>query len=467
MSDEHAWWAAGAFGHPFVRTPNIDRLAAAGVTFDRAYCNSPVCAPSRASFLTGRLPTRLGVFNNNLPFASDVPTWAHYLSAAGYQTVLSGKQHFAGPDQRHGFELRLGEEPQSTRIKPHSYTDTRPGQRYFAARPASNEYVEHDKARVDEAVHFLARGRDTSRPFALCVSLYAPHFPFEVEREYWDLYWPRHADLPPPLPDGFLDRLHAANHSLREFYEIPSLTEDQVRRARAAYYGQCTFMDAQLGRLLDALDHLGLERDTLVVYTSDHGEMLGDHGLWLKQNFFESSVRVPLLVSWPGVLPDRERRGCVVSLVDLAAALVEWGGGRRAAGMDGVSLAGLAADAGAPWVDLAVSEIVDINQRVIMSHYPEAGAPKRMLVTERFKLIAHGVFAPELYDLALDPEEWRDVSADPRYAPVLGALRRRLLADWRPQAVEAGVLDAVARARVIMEAETTYLGPPATVMGGR
>jgi choline-sulfatase len=468
MSDEHSAWASGAYGHPFIQTPNLDALAARGVAFDRAYCNSPVCAPSRAAFLTGWMPHRTGVFNNNHVLPSDIPTWAHYLSAAGYQTVLCGKQHFSGPDQTHGFEMRLGTEPQTTRIKPNSYTAKKPGKRYLIAKPGANEYTDHDLARTDEAVRFIeGEGRDPERPFALCYSIFAPHFPFEVDQRYWDMYAKAHSDLPRPLPEGYLERLHPANQSTRAFYEFDQLTEEEARQARVAYYGLTTFMDEQMGAVLAALDREGLRENTIVVYTTDHGEHLGEHGMWMKQTFFEDSVRIPLIVSWPGQFPEGERRERIVSLVDVAATIAEWGGGPPVIEMDGRSLDAVVRDASAPWVDIAFSELVDINQRIIQRHIPEAGAPKRMVCTKRYKYVYYHGGRPELYDLERDPEEWEDRWDDPAYAAVRAALEREVLTGWDPVEVERRVDSTIARTRLIMEAENTYLGLPTPAMGGR
>lgn len=460
MADEHAAWASGAYGHPFIQMPNMDALAGRGVTFDAAYCNSPLCAPSRAAFMTGRLAHSVGAWNNGLVLSSDLPTWAHYLSAAGYQTVLTGKQHFVGPDQRHGFELRLGGEVHSTRTRPWSYV-TAPGgpvlSHYIKAEPGRNRWIEHDYEMTEHATGFLrGEGRDASRPFALCVSLFAPHFPFQVEEQYWQRYWPALADLP-EVPEGYVDRLHPAWRAQYDLYRVADLDETQIRRARAAYYGLCSFLDDQIGRLLGALEVSGHAEDTLIVYTTDHGEHLGQHGLWLKKTFFEESVRVPLIVAGPG-LPRGERRGQVVSLVDLAAALVEWGGGAVPSDFDGRSLAGVARDTKQPWVDLAISEHIGTDELMLLPEVQIAGQPRRMIRLGRYKLNYFQDAAPELYDLEADPGEWRDLAADPAYASVVRTLTALATADWDPESVTKQAQASMRRAHAIMEAETAYLG---------
>jgi choline-sulfatase len=228
---------------------------------------------------------------------------------------------------------------------------------------------------------------------------------------------------------------------------------------RAAYYALCTFLDAQIGRILDALAEAGATEDTAIVYTTDHGEHLGRHGLWHKKTFLEDSVRVPLVLAHPDV-EGGQRRPNVVSLVDVAATLVDWAQAPEPRDFDGASLRGLLEDAGAPWAETAISELVGTHERVTMPHRPIAGSPWRMLREGRYKLNYFHGGPPELYDLETDPEEWHDLAADPAYRPLLAEMTRRVLAGWDPEEIDREVDACMRRCEIIMKAETTYLGAP-------
>lgn len=468
MADQHAPRFTGAYGHPFVRTPELDRLASRGVLFENAYCNSPVCAPSRASFLTGRLPHSIGMWTNSQPFASDLPTWAHYLSAAGYQTALAGKQHFTGPDQKHGFEHRFGTEIHSERIRPYSlvtYTDASDLARFYKYGVGRTAYTDHDDQVVADSVRFLAGGRDRGRPFALCASLFAPHHPFIVEQKYWEMYWPEHGDLPPALPTGYLDRQHPAWRDQRFFYRMEVVTDDVARHMRAAYYALTTFLDEQIGRILEALERSGEADNTVVVYTTDHGEHLGEHGLWFKKTFFDESAKVPLIVSWPREYPGGQRRAQVVSLVDIARTLLDWGETREPYRSDGASLDGILRDAQAPWENVAIGDFIGVDEMVMATDHPSAGRPRRMIRAGRYKLNYFYENAPELYDLEADPGEWHDLAADPAHRDVVHDLSARLARGWDGAEVTRLARESVERCQVIMEAESVYLGAAPMAMG--
>ena len=344
MADQLTALALPAYGHKVVRTPHLDRLAAEGVLFERAYCNFPLCAPSRASLMSGRLASRIGVYDNAAEFPAAVPTMAHGLRALGYRTCLAGKMHFVGPDQLHGFEERL-----TTDIYPADFGWT-PN---WDAPDERIDWWYHNMASVKEAgiaeatnqldfdaeVAFQAerrlaehaRARD-GRPLFLCASFTHPHDPYAVPRAYWDRYRDDEIDLPsvPPLPEAALDA-HSRRLARMADMAAVEITEADVRRARRAYYGEIAYVDDQVGRLMAALKRFGLERDTIVLVTADHGEMLGERGLWYKMHFFEWALRVPLIVWAPERFAPR-RVTAPVSLVDLTPTLVDLGGGLDGAG---------------------------------------------------------------------------------------------------------------------------------------
>ncbi|MGH7210354.1 MAG: choline-sulfatase, partial [Acetobacteraceae bacterium] len=310
MADQLAAGALPAYGNRVARTPAIDALAERSVVFDAAYCNTPLCAPSRAVFLSGRLPSAIGAYDNAAEFAADTPTFAHHLRLSGYRTILAGKMHFCGPDQLHGFEERL-----TTDIYPADFGWT-PDWQHPEARPdwyhtmasvtQAGPCVRTNQTDFDEEVVFnarrklfdIARGADR-RPFCLTVSLTHPHDPFVIPQPYWDRYREDEIDMPrvgasAAAPDAHSRRLrHVCGMDLQ------AVTEAQVRAARHAYYGAVSFVDDQVAAMLETLREAGLHEDTIVLLLADHGEMLGERGLWYKMNFFEGAARVPLMVYAP------------------------------------------------------------------------------------------------------------------------------------------------------------------------
>ncbi len=267
MSDEHAPQFSGAYGHPLVRTPHLDRLAAEGVLFEQAYCNSPICVPSRMSFMTGRYVHHVGAWDNAAPLASDVPTWAHLLRAAGYDAVLAGKQHFIGPDQRHGFRAQLARDLHAERRHPiFDWADGTPPAAVpwpglAQAGPGTTEEIEVDDGVEAAALAYLRDPIRREQPWALNVSFIAPHFPLIVPEPFWDLYPPESVDLP-VVPPGHLDGQHPVYQRMRRMFGLIAFPEELVRRGRAAYYGLITYLDEKIGRLLAALEETGQREQT-------------------------------------------------------------------------------------------------------------------------------------------------------------------------------------------------------------
>ncbi|MDD9986015.1 MAG: sulfatase-like hydrolase/transferase [Spirochaetaceae bacterium] len=467
MTDEHAAQFAGTYGHPFIATPGMDRLACEGVTFDAAYCNNPLCVPSRLSFMTGRYTHRCGGWDNSTALPVDAVTWPYLLRAQGYEAVLSGKMHLIGPDRLHGFERQLAVDLHADLVHPvYRWAEgvpeaaepwsgvTRTGSRVpehgrrFGAEvdadapmeqpvetgPGTTPEIEADDLAVERAIEFLHTREGADAPFALCVGLIAPHYPFVVPEPFFSQYFPEHADLP-ELPPGHPQELSPASQRLRRAFGFHGHTDDQVRRARAAYYGLVSYADSKLEALLDVLDRTGLADNTIVVHTSDHGELLGEHGLWRKMSFYEQSARVPLQIRWPGRGVAGERIPACTSLVDVTATLVDAAG---AAGpgleLDGRSLAGLidgSAEAIRAWPDEAFAEHT--------AHGTDR--PRAMLRRGRWKLCLSGGDDPEaeLYDLLQDPGEFHNRAGDPDVADIETEMRDALLARWDPDAVDAQV----------------------------
>ncbi len=310
MADQLNPQALPAYGNRLVKAPHIDALAASGVVFESAYCNSPLCAPSRFSFMSGQLPSAIGAYDNAAEFASEVPTFAHHLRRAGYRTILSGKMHFCGADQLHGFEERLTPD-----IYPADFGWT-PDWTRFEHRPSwyhsmdsvikAGPCARSNQLDFDEEVVFTARRKlfdiaraNETRPFCLVVSLTHPHDPFNITRPYWDLY--EGSEIPAPRVQVPEARWDPHSRRLRQVcgLDLATVTPGQILAARRAYYGAVSFVDDQVGTLLRTLTEARLAEDTVVLLLGDHGEMLGERGLWYKMNFFEGGSRIPLIVRAP------------------------------------------------------------------------------------------------------------------------------------------------------------------------
>ena len=313
MADQMAGPALPINGHRVVKTPHIESLAESGVTFRNAYCNNPICASSRFSMMAGQLPSRIGAYDNAAEFPAAVPTFAHYLRHLGYRTCLSGKMHFVGPDQLHGFEQRV-----TTDIYPSDFgwTPDWTAQGYpfapsvmslrgvvesgLCVRSMQIDYDEEVEYFATRKLHDFARER-TDRPFFLAVSFTHPHNPFTITEEYWNRYRDDDIDMPsvPHIPVEERDPW-----SRRYYYLIRQdeheVTDEILRRTRRAYYGMISYVDDKVGALLGTLDALGLADNTVVVFTADHGDMMGERGMWYKFNPYEWSARVPLVVRAPG-----------------------------------------------------------------------------------------------------------------------------------------------------------------------
>lgn len=455
MADQLAAQALPCYGHPLVKAPHLSRLAERSVVFESAYCNFPICAPSRASMLTGRLPHSIGAYDNAAEFPAEIPTVAHYLTAQGYRTILCGKMHFIGPDQLHGFEERL-----TTDIYPSDFAWTPDFLRGPSYRPTgvsmrpvveAGACVRSLQIDYDDEVEYhgiqklydLARSPD-DQPFFLTISFTHPHPPFVTGREHWDRYRHEEIDMPQvaPIPYEALDPhsqwLHVAH--AQNIYEV---TEAHVRNARHAYYGMVSYIDDKVGRILQVLEDCGLAEDTIVVFAVDHGEMLGERGMWFKQTFFEWSSRVPLMIAAPGIAP--RRSGAHVSLVDLLPTFLDLAGNGApfdpAAPLHGRSLVPLLTGAEAG------------EDRVVISEYSSEGvcAASRMVRRGRYKYVLTRGLAPMLFDLAADPLELHDLAGAAHLASVEAELLSLALKDWDPERVHAEILASQKRRRFLAQ----------------
>ncbi len=449
MSDEHAPMFSGPYGHPFVQTPHMDRLAEEGVTFTNAYCNSPLCMPSRMSFMTGRYIHNIGAWDNAAPLRPDAVTWAHLLCDVSYDVVLSGKQHFGGMDQLHGFREQLARDLHAERQ--HGLTDwengtppaARPWQGLAQARPGRTEEIEVDDLAETEALKYLRNPARKEQPWALNVSFIAPHFPLVVPQRFWDLYPLDKIDLP-DIPAGHLENQHPVYQRMRSMFGCVDFPEDLVRRARAGYYGLITYLDEKIGKLLQTVEETGQLENTVIIYTSDHGEMNGEHGMWRKSNFYEASARVPLQIMFPDKMSAGKRVAEVVSLVDLTATLVDIAGGHFLSQFDGDSLIPLIAGNVDDWKDFAFSEY--------LAHGVQR--PMAMLRKGQYKYNYSLGDLPELYDINEDPGEFHNLANEPMYQGICSEFEMQLLAEWDPVEIEKQVRESQ-KARILIDKVTS------------
>ena len=440
MSDQHNPHVMGCAGHKVAQTPHLDALAREGVLFRQNHCSAPLCVPSRMGFMTGQHPSHIQVWTNGCLLDADVPTFAHSLSLAGYETVLCGRMHFVGRDQHRGFERRLvGDVSGAMRRTGHLFEGKIPqaacGQQVAgigpdAVGPGHSAYFVYDQHVTRRAVE-LIRERDRAgadRPLALVVGLLCPHNPFVCPKPLFDRYMDQVPE--PDTPTGCPASLHPALLKLWLARGIDRITPEMHRRARAAYYGLVSSLDGFVGEILAALRATAFGRDTAVCYTSDHGEMAGEHGMWWKENFYSGAVSVPMIWSHP----DRFRKGATVdqvtSLLDIAPTLLSLAGAQPLPNPGGHSLEPLLlpnADASA-WPNEAFAETYAIHSDQ---------CPARMIRRGRWKLnVYHGYEAVQLFDLEADPGERRDLAANPAHAQVRDELIARVRQDWCPDVIE-------------------------------
>lgn len=459
MADQLAPQFTGTYGHPVVKTPHMDRLAARGMRFDSAYCNSPLCAPSRFSFMSGRRISNIRAYDNATEFSAAIPTFAHYLKLQGYTTCLAGKMHFVGPDQKHGFEHRI-----TTDIYPADYAWT-PDWRHPEERidqwyhnmgviKESGVAVATYQLDYDEEVAYAAkrqlfdyaRGRKT--PFCMVASFIHPHDPYIARPEFWNLYDDDEIDLPTvDIPHKDQDPLGRRIMDGIEAVKTP-LTEDEVRAARRAYYANVSYFDSKVGALIQTLDEIGELDNTIVIVTADHGDMLGERGLWFKMNFFEHSARVPLIMAGPGVAHGVAQNAC--SLVDLMPTMIDAAGAAPEVyshPIDGRSLMPLARGETDP-VDEAIGEYCA----------EMTGDPVFMIRRGPYKYIHCDSDPALLFNVIDDPHELTNLVDDPDHADLATAFAREVAETWDSAALKADVLASQATRRVMNAAMVAGAG---------
>jgi choline-sulfatase len=438
----------------FLHVPNLRALAERSARFANTYTATPLCAPARAALMSGQLPSRMGVYDNAAEFASSIPTFAHHLRRAGYRTVLSGKMHFVGPDQLHGFEERL-----TTDVYPADFGWTpdyrKPGERIdwwyhnlgsvtgAGVAEISNqmEYDDEVAFHGEAEIYRLARRRGT-QPWCLTVSFSHPHDPYVARRRFWNLYEDCPA-LEPEVPEIPYEDQDA--HS-RRLYETSDYTRfdirpEHVRRSRRAYFANISYVDEKIGRILGALERCQMADDTIVVFCADHGDMLGERGLWFKMSFFEGSSRVPLTIFAPGLVPGRI--DTPVSTLDLTPTLAD--------------LAGIDLAAVMPWTDgetlIPLARGAARAAPVLMEYAAEGSCAPLVSIREgRFKFNHCELDPPQLFDLEADPRELTNLALDTAHAATVAAFTEKVRARWDMVCFDREVRESQARRLVVYEA---------------
>ena len=435
-----------------VQMPNLMKLAEQAVVFDSAYCNSPLCAPSRFTLVSGRLPSKIGAYDNAADFPADVPTYAHYLRRLGYRTALSGKMHFCGPDQLHGYEERL-----TSDIYPADYgwavnwdePDVRASWYHnMSSVLQAGPCVRSNQLDFDEEVVFKARQylydhvrMTPDQPFCLTVSMTHPHDPYTIPREYWDRY--EGVDI--PMPRQHIEQTEQDPHSQRllkviDLWDKP-LPEDKIRDARRAYFGACSYIDDNIGKLLGTLEECGLAEDTLIVFSGDHGDMLGERGLWYKMHWFEMSARVPLLVHAPKRFA-AHRVSQSVSTLDLLPTLVELAGGQVEQGLEleGRSLLPHLKGEGG-------------HDEVLGEYMAEGTLSPLMMIRRGPWKFAYSEQDPLLlFNLDNDPLERQNLAESSEHKGILAGFLAEARERWDIPAIHAATLASQRRRRLVAEA---------------
>ena len=436
MSDEHRRDAMGCAGHPLVQTPHLDALAARGALFTNAYTPSPMCVPTRAAVACGDHVHRTGFWDSATPFDGSQRSWMKQLRDGGIPVTSIGKLHFRSGEDDNGFTEEIlpmhvvggvGWTIGLLRENTPQFDAAAELAADVGAGPST--YTDYDLAITDAAERWLGAQTD-AEPWAAFVSLVSPHYPLTAPPEYFAKYDLDEIDMPVAYEAGTRPSHKELRNVARFFDYDRHFDEPKLREAKAAYYGLTSFLDNCIGRVLAALSASGQAENTVVIYVSDHGDMMGDHGFWTKQVMYEASAGVPMIIAGPGI-PAGCRVSTAATLLDIAATTLDVTGlphDVQSRALPGVSLRALA---NAP----------DDPERTVFSEYHDGGSTTGtfMVRWQCWKYIHYVGHPPQLFDLEADPQEMRDLSAspDPHAQNALAEGERRLRAICDPEAVNA------------------------------
>ena len=436
MSDEHDPRHSGCYGSSIVKTPNIDALAQRGIRFSSAYTPSPICVPARASFATGLRVHKARLWDNALPYYGQIRGWGHVLQGRGISVESIGKLHYRAEGDPAGFDHEhipmhvVGGHGMVWASIRDPYIKRFSGKRMLGDRIGRGEsaYTQYDEEITKTTVEWIKRrSQDKDQPFVLYVGLVAPHFPLIAPDRFYDLY----KDLKIPPAKLHPENGHPQHPWVRNYAEFEGVEEafrnpEERETAFRAYFGLCSFLDYNIGQILKALQEAGLEQDTTVIYTSDHGDNLGARGLWGKSTLYEEAVRIPMIMAGPGI-----KQGVCktpVDLLDLFPTILQ-----------GVGINSVSEMIDRPGQALQELANAPANlERIIMSEYHAAGSNTAgfMLRKGRYKLLYYVRYQPELYDLENDPEELENLAANAKYADILADLEHELRCICNPEEMD-------------------------------
>ncbi|MBT4626687.1 MAG: sulfatase-like hydrolase/transferase [Rhodospirillales bacterium] len=414
MSDEHMRDASGCYGHPVVKTPNLDKLAARGTRFDNAYTPAPICVPARASIATGRYVHQNRFWSNAQPYDGSQPGWGHKLIEAGHHVASVGKLHYRSTDDDNGFlseahslHVRNGIGWVRGLIRKDAPVWGVTEEFSHNIGAGECDYTVMDRDITRDACHWLRyeAGEHTDKPWVLFTSYITPHYPLVVPQEFYDLYPAHEMELPRAVVAGD-GTDNPVVQGIRRLYNYDDHFDDERRRiAVASYYGMCSYLDHNIGQVLRALEDSGQADNTLVIYVSDHGEMLGTKGMWTKGNMYEESVAIPMIMAGASI-PKGKAVTTPTSLIDLHPTILE------ATGL------GAGKDIDRPGENLIQIANSDARDRAILSEYHDGGSITGMFMVRvgRWKYCYYPGYDPQLFDMEDDRLETRDLGTDLAYA---------------------------------------------------
>lgn len=448
LSDEHSRETSGCYGHPMVETPNIDALAANGTVFDSAYTPSPICIPARAALHTGKNTHETRNWCNGNPYKGETKSWAHHLSENGHDAVSIGKLHFRSTDDDNGFTEEI--------IPLHvvegigdlvgCLRTARPAKKGLEQMsemigPGDSSYQDYDIAIADTACDWLTKKakENNGKPWTLFVSFVCPHFPLIAQEEFYKRYDPDKV----PLPKGFANPnslQHSALKKMKSYLDYDQhFDEEKTRIAIASYYALITFIDHQIGRILETIEQVGFTDSTRIIYSSDHGDNLGARGLWGKSTHYEESAGIPLILNGPDI-PQGKRVSTPASLIDLAPTLIDFNGvvlsDSERSELSGTNL-----------IEIAQGENSD---RSILSEYHAIGSVTGtfMIRYKNWKYVHYVDYPCQLFDLEKDPNEMDDLGESDEFESIRRMCYYKLLEHCDPkEANEQAFSDQADRVR--------------------
>jgi choline-sulfatase len=434
LADEHSSKILGCYGHPQVKTPNMDSIAARGTRFSNHYTSSPICVPARAAFATGRYVSEIGYWDNAIAYDGKVPSWGHRLQEAGHHVLSIGKLHYTDDKAPTGLDEQVipmhianghGDLHGLIRDDPMRREQSRGMAEKVGA--AENEYHKYDRDIAQRSADWIRTeaSKHKDKPWVLFVSFICPHYPYEVPERYYNMYPPDQIPLPKQRVKPMSDHHHwwklfENAYCIDEFFE----DDDHRRRAIASYYGLCTFVDDQIGMVLKAMEETGILNDTRVAYVSDHGENLGARKLWAKSNMYEEAANIPLILAGPGI-PEGKVCATPTTLIDFFPTILDSAGvplSDEDRKLPGRSL-------------LEIANAPDDPDRIAFSEYHACGSKTAsyMVRQGKYKYIHYVDYAPELYDLNADPEELTNLAEDPAHNGLLNEFEAKLRAIVDPE----------------------------------